>query len=213
MVIGILDWLKNLASYVSSLPAGYSKVTALAVYMILIFVYALFIWKVYKAISKKDIISINLGQYNSFEHPVANKVFAALLYFIEYIIILPFLIFFWYLLFAIVLLFFSENLSLENILLLSAAVVGSIRLLAYYKHEIAMDIAKLLPLTILGITILNPKFLELSRFVDSFNQLPELLLSVGYALVFIVSLEIILRFLDLFRRVIFDYGDEEEKDD
>jgi len=49
---------------------------------------------------------------------------------------------FWYILFALVLLFFSENLDLNEILLLSAAVVGSIRLLAYYKHEIAMEIAK-----------------------------------------------------------------------
>ncbi len=180
--------------------------------MALIFIYSLFIWNVYKTISKKDLISINLAQYNSFEHPVLNKIFAGILYFIEYIIILPFLILFWYIVFALMLLFFSENLSPENILLLSAAVVGSIRLLAYYKHEIAMDIAKLLPLTILGIALLNPKFLEISKFIESFRQIPELILSFGYALIFIISLEIVLRFLDLFKRIILNYSEEKEED-
>jgi len=176
----------------------------------LIVIYSIFIWKVYRAISKKDVISLNLAQYNAIEHSALNKMFAGILYFIEYLIVLPFLILFWYVLFALVLLFFSENLSLEGILLLSAAVVGSIRLLAYYKHEIAMDVAKLLPFTILAITLLSPRFFDIGRFVDSINQIPELILSVGYALIFIIVLEMALRFLDLFKRIIVNAEDDEE---
>ncbi len=186
------------------LPAIYQRIFAVGFFMIAIFFYSIFIWKVHKAVSRKDIISLNLRQYNSLEHPILNKVLGGLLYFIEYIVILPFLVLFWYALFALVLLFFSENLSLEQILLLSVAVVGSIRLLAYYNAEISTEVAKLLPLTILGITILSPKFLELGRFADSISQIPELLLSVGYALFFVVGLEIVLRFLDLFKQIIVD---------
>lgn len=201
--------LSNLSdSYLTTTPDIYQKILIVASYMALISIYSLFVWKVYRAISKKDIISINLAQYNSFEHAVFNKLFAGILYFIEYLIILPFLILFWYILFALALLFFSENISLENILLLSGAVVGSIRLLAYYNHEISSDIAKLLPLTILGITLLNPKLLNITAFIDSFKQIPELLLSFGYALMFIIILEILLRFLDLFKRIILNFGDE-----
>ena len=210
MVIQITAALNVFINYLDTLPLTYQNIFTVAIYMALIVVYSIFIWKVYKAISKKDIISLNLAQYNSFEHAALNKMFAGFLYFIEYIIVLPFLILFWYIVFSLVILFFSENLDLDEILLLSAAVVGSIRLLAYYKHEIATDVAKLLPFTILAITLLSPRFFDLTRFVDSIGQIPELLLSVGYALVFIAILEIILRFLDLFKRIIVN---ADEKDD
>ena len=172
--------------------------------MILIVLYSIFVWNVYRAISRKDIISLNLQQYNSFEHPTLQKLWAGFLYLLEYIIVMPFLILFWYIIFALVLLFFSEDLSVEQILLLSAAVVGAIRLLAYYKHDLATEVAKLLPLTILGLMLLSPGFLNISRFVESIGQIPELLLSIGYILAFIVCLEIILRALDLFKRLITD---------
>lgn len=207
---GIVSLLSGFFEYMGTLPESYQNIFIVALYVCLIFIYSVFIWKVYRAISKKDVISLNLAQYNYIEHAALNKMFAGILYFIEYVIVLPFLIMFWYILFALVLLFFSENLSLEEILLLSAAVVGSIRLLAYYKHDIAMDVAKLLPFTILAITLLSPRFFDLSRFVDSINQIPELVLSVGYALIFVVILEVILRFLDLFKRIIVNTNDEDE---
>src|SRR3989344_488249 len=203
MVIG-LDFFRKEILAIESLPIIYQHIFTVAFFMVLIFVYSNFIWKVYRAISRKDIISLNLGQYNYLEHAVLKKILAGILYFIEYIIILPFLILFWYVLFALVLLFFSENLSLEQILLLSAAVVGSIRLLAYYKQEIAMDVARLLPFTILAIILLSPRFLDVGRFLDSINQIPELILSVGYILFFVVGLEIVLRFLDLLKRILVD---------
>ena len=203
MVMNLVILFNNMVDSFENLPLIYQKIFTVAFFMSIIVLYSIFVWKVYRAISRKDIISLNLAQYNSIEHPVSNKILGGVLYFIEYILILPFLVLFWYVLFALVLLFFSDN-SLEQILLLSVAVVGSIRLLAYYNTEISAEIAKLLPLTILGITILSPKFFEIGRFADSFGQIPNLLLSVGYALLFVVGLEIVLRFLDLFKRIIVD---------
>lgn len=175
-----------------------------AVYILLISIYSIFIWKVHKLISRKDIISLNLRQYNSFDHPTINKIFAGVLYFIEYVIVLPFLVLFWYILFALVLVLFSEIDSIEQILLLSAAVVGSIRLLAYYNKEISAEIAKLLPFTILAITLLSHKLMDVARFNDLAGQLSQFFSFVFYVLLFIVGLEIILRFLDLFKRIIVD---------
>src|SRR3989344_4927196 len=169
MVIG-LDFFRKEILAIESLPIIYQHIFTVAFFMVLIFVYSIFIWKVYRAISRKDIISLNLGQYNYLEHAVLKKILAGILYFIEYIIILPFLILFWYVIFAGVLLFFSENISIEQILLLSAAVVGSIRLLAYYDSDIAAEVAKLLPFTILAITLLSHKFLNISKFTEAINQ-------------------------------------------
>ncbi len=201
MVIGPIN---NILSYVDSLPEIYQKIFTVAVYMVLIFIYSIFIWKVHKAISRKDVISLNLRQYNSFDHPTVKKLFAGILYFIEYIILLPFLILFWYILFALVLIFFSEIVSIEQILLLSAAVVGSIRLLAYYNREISAEVAKLLPFTILAITLLSHKLMDVTRFNETINLIGDYGIFVFYALIFIVALEVILRFLDLFKRIIVD---------
>ena len=107
MVMNLASLFNGMVDSFESLPLIYQKIFTVAFFMILIFFYAIFIWKVHKAISRKDIISLNLKQYNSIEHPVSNKILAGILYFIEYIIVLPFLVLFWYVLFALVLLFFS----------------------------------------------------------------------------------------------------------
>ena len=199
-----MNIVSSFLSYISSLPETYQKIISVAIYITLICIYSVFTWKVHKLISRKDIISLNLRQYNSFDHPTINKVSAGILYFIEYAIILPFLVLFWYILFALVLILFSEIASIEKILLLSAAVVGSIRLLAYYNSEISAEIAKLLPFTILAITLLSHKLMDVVRFNDLINQIYDLPRFVLYVLLFIVCLEIILRFLDLFKRIIID---------
>ena len=204
MVIDIGGWIQTFTAGLQTQPRIYQHIFTVAFFMILIFLYSIFVWKVYRAISRKDIISLNLQQYNSFEHPTLQKLWAGFLYLIEYIIVLPFLILFWYVIFALALLFFSEDLSIEQVLLLSAAVVGAIRLLAYYKHDLATEVAKLLPLTILGLMLLSPGFLNASRFVESISQVPSLLFSLGYILAFVAGLEIVLRVLDLFKRIIVD---------
>lgn len=203
----IVEKISGFVDYIYSLPLMYQNIFTVATYMILIFIYAIFISKVYRLISKKDIISLNLQQYNSFDHPSLNKLFAGILYFIEYIILLPFLILFWYILFALALILFSDIASLDQVLLLSAAVVGSIRLLAYYNNEISAEVAKLLPFTILAITLLSHKLIDISKFREFIGNIQESIIFVGYVLLFIVCLEIILRFLDLFKRIIVDDKD------
>ncbi len=204
MVFDVEAFLTSTLNIVNGLPLNYQRVVTVAVFMILIVFYSIFVWKVYKVIARKDIISLNLKQYNSFDHPTIEKMWAGVLYFIEYVIILPFLILFWYVFFALALILFSENFSIEKVLLLSAAVVGSIRVLAYYKHDLAAEVAKLLPMTILGLMVLSPAFLDFSRMIDALKQIPDLFLSIGYALIFVACLEIVLRFLDLFKRIIVD---------
>lgn len=203
----IVEKISGFVDYIYSLPLMYQNIFTVATYMILIFIYAIFISKVYRLISKKDIISLNLQQYNSFDHPSLNKLFAGILYFIEYIILLPFLILFWYILFALALILFSDIGSLDQVLLLSAAVVGSIRLLAYYNNEISAEVAKLVPFTILAITLLSHKIIDISKFREFMGNMQESIIFVGYVLLFIVCLEIILRFLDLFKRIIVDGKD------
>ena len=93
--------------------------------------FAILIWNFYRFVAKKNILELNLNQYNKAKHPVLEKIFESFLYFLEYIIIMPFLVFFWFAVFAIFLLLLSENLSTSQVLLIATVVVSAIRITSY----------------------------------------------------------------------------------
>jgi len=61
--------------------------------------------------SKRDLLKINLNQYNYADHPVLKKVLAICFYLIEYIIILPFFIVLSFVILAVVVL--AEGITLQ----------------------------------------------------------------------------------------------------
>ena len=184
---------------VDSLPTFAQDFINLFMIVVLIFIYVIFIWKLYKFISTKDILGLNLNQYNKSEYPIFTKLIAGAFFFVEYIIILPFLIFFWYAIFALFLIFLTDELTINSILILSAVIVASIRMTSYvpnYGEKLAADLAKLLPFTLLAVSLLSPGFFNFENILSQFNQLPEFFSQITSYLVFIVTLEIILRFFD-----------------
>jgi hypothetical protein len=194
---------------VSSLPERVQNFISLFLLVLIIFVYAIFVWKFYRFISKKNIISLDLRQYNRSKHPFLSKIWNYLLYILEYIIILPFFIFFWFGIFTIFLLFLTEDLPINTILLISAMVIGSIRMASYYKEDISKEIAKLLPFTLLAVSMTKSGFFDFQRILAQINQLPSFFNNILDYLIFIVILEIILRIFDiLFSKL--GINDEEE---
>ena len=162
---------------------------------LLIFLYSTFIWKLHKFISTKNILSLDLNKYNKAEHPTVAKVVAGGLYFLEYIIILPFLIFFWFSIFGISLTIFTD-LEIGTILVTSTVIVAAIRITSYSNEVIAKEVAKLLPLNLLAISLLVPGFFEFERILNNLNQIPDFLSQILSYLGFIILLEVILRFFD-----------------
>jgi len=122
------------------------------------------------------------------------------------VIILPFLVFFWFAILAIFLILLSKEQTVQNILLISSAVVASVRMTSYYKEDLSRDLAKMFPFTILVVFLLSPNFFSLPQVISKFLQIPLLLQNILYYLVFIIGLEIILRFFEM----IFSIGKTEE---
>jgi len=189
------------------LPSTAQDLIGLFLLVVLVVIYAVFIWKFYRFIAKKNIIELNLGKYSKAEHPVLAKFVASGLYFIEYIIILPFLIFFWFAIFTLFLIFLTENLEVSTLLLISAVIIAAIRMTSYYSEDLSKEIAKLLPFMLLAISLLSPNFFNLERIFAHFNQIPGFFGSIAYYLVFIIGLEVILRFFD-FIFSLFGVGEE-----
>jgi|TARA_Y100000310_G_scaffold262802_1_gene272610 hypothetical protein len=195
--------------FISSLPLFFQNFINLLLIVFLVVAFSIFIWKFYRFISTKNIIELNLNQYNKTEHPLFAKLLAGAFYLLEYLIILPFLIFFWFSVFTLFLIFLTENLEISSLLLVSAVIIAAIRMSSYYKEDLAKDLAKLIPFTLLAVSILNPKFFSVERIFNQFAELPNFFNEIFVYLIFIIILEIILRSFDFVFSV---FGLEKEKE-
>lgn len=182
--------------FLSLLPTWAQNFMGLFLLVLLIVIYAIFIWKFYRFISRKNIITLNLKELNKSQNPFWSKTFGIILYIAEYILILPFLIFFWFAIFAIFLIFLTENLSVSAILILSATIIGAIRMTSYYNEDVSKELAKFLPLTLLAVSMTKPNFFNFERILSQISQLPQFFHSIITYLLFIVMIEIILRFFE-----------------
>jgi len=185
-------------SFLSLLPLWVQNFVGLFLLVLVIVIYAIFVWKFYTFIARKNIIGLNLSQYNKANHPLLVKMTAVGLYFVEYILVLPVLVFFWFAVFTLFLMFLIENsIPMGTILLISATVIAAIRMTSYYRKELSQDVAKLFPFTLLAVAVLEPGFFKenfLERVASRIIEIPDFLGLILTYLVFIVLLEAVLRF-------------------
>jgi len=176
-------------------PDDQKVLFSLIVYTILILMYSIFIWKFYRFLASRDIIQLNLSQYNYSNHPVLEKVAAVGLYALEYLIILPFLVFFWFAILSIFLLVLSESQNTLQILLISAAIIASTRVTSYISEDLSKDLAKILPFTILAAFILGSSFFDSDLVIIKISQIPSLFDNIVTFVVFIFIIEFVFRIL------------------
>ena len=199
--------LNNSLNSISSLfPEPYKSYLVLGIFILLISIYSIFVWKFYRFLAKRDLLELNLNQYNNSDHPFLKKFFEVLLFIAEYIIILPVVVFFWFFVISIILLLLAKEHSISNILLISATMVGAVRISAYYNEDLSKDLAKLFPLTVLAVAFLTPNFFDLNDTISKISEIPNLFTNIIFYLISIVILEFILRIFFL----IIPNNDEEE---
>jgi len=190
MVLEIIS--NSLESLWASVPAEYRVLFSLLLYTVFIALYAIFIWKFYKFLASKEIIQLNLKQYNYSSYPGLEKLFAIGLYTIEYLVILPFLVLFWFTILSLFLLMLSKQ-GAEQILLVSAAIIASTRITAYISEDLSKDLAKILPFTVLATFILGENFFDVSSLIEKILQIPLLFNNILIFIIFIFIVEFVLR--------------------
>ena len=182
--------------FVASLSPMWRSFLGLFIIVIFITLYAIFILKIYKWVATKNILELNLKQYNTSSHPVWSRLAGIGLYLLEYIIILPILVFVWFVIFTIFLIVSAGDIPVATLLVISAAVIASIRMTAYYKKSVSAEVAKLLPLNLLAVSILTLNFLNVDKILSNLSQIPGYFGQILSYLLFIVVLEIVLRLFD-----------------
>ncbi len=183
---------------------------------ILTAIYIIFIWKLHIFISTKNILRLNLNKYNRTKHPLLAKIFAGLLYFLEYIIILPILIFFWFMIFAVLLIFIARGMEPSAIILLAALTIAVLRVVAYipkYGESASAETAKIIPFTLLAVGLTEPLFFDSEEILSRVSEIPQLFQGLSQYIFFIVAVELALRFLTFIVSVFEKKGGTEIKED
>ena len=89
----------------------------------------------------------------------------------------------------------ARNQSVDSILLAAMAVVGSIRMCAYYNQTLSTDLAKILPFALLGITLIDRSLVNIPTSSANLQEAVEYWETMVYYMAAVVILEVIMRSL------------------
>ncbi len=194
---GIVQTLQSVDYY----SVIYTMITTtyleLLIFTIGIFLYAVFIWFFYKNLGKRDLFKLDLSKYDLPEekHGGLKKAVSTFLYILKYGIIFPFYIAFWFVVFSIFLFVLAKNVTVRQIALISIAMVSAVRITSYLNEDLSHDLAKLTPLALLGVFLIDPNFFSWDLLIARLGLIPSLGLELLYFLSFSILLEWVLRIL------------------
>jgi hypothetical protein len=156
-------------------------------------VYSILIFNFYRFLARKDIFELNFTRYEQTRFRLFRMVLHLIFYVGQYLILFPVIAFAWFVLITVFLVFLAKTQSMESTLLVSMAILSSIRITAYYNESLSRDLAKMLPFALLGIYVVDLTYFSFSTSLDAllraFNQWE----SVAYYLIFVIGLEFALR--------------------
>jgi hypothetical protein len=188
----------NLSSNLNLLAESYSENFSsnflnVLVYSAGIAFYAIVVWFYYRALAKRDTFTPKIRYPGELGGTFWTNLKVVFDFLLKYIIIFPFISFFWFLVLSAFLLFGSRSQDISLMLLMAMSIVAASRIIAYFNEEIAENVAKIVPLGLLGFFITSPTSFTLSSAIHGFTLLPPYLYLILQYLTYIVALEFILR--------------------
>ena len=170
----------------------------LALRAVVIVVYLIFIFEFYRFVARRDIFKLRFRRYargvigRSVES-VGNFV-RIVLYVVEYLVVYPVLTIVWYVFYLFLVVLLAPGVDIGILLVTAMAIVTAIRVTAYYSQNLSQDLAKMLPLGILGALILEDSPALPSEIpVDVVVAVAEQWETILLYLLFLVLLEFVLR--------------------
>ncbi len=172
---------------------AYNLLEPVGFYILGMSIYTLFVFKFYRFLAAKNIFEFDGSRLEESKHPAIRLALRAIFYVAQYLFVFPLVAFFWFATFTVLLSFLAPDRPFSDILLVSLAVVGTIRVSAYVTEDLSRDLAKILPFAVLGIFIVNVSFFKTSESFEVLSQANDNRESILYYLVFLIILEFALR--------------------
>ena len=173
--------------------AAYDLLEPLAIYIMGMSIYALFIFHFYRFVSSKDVFHFDLSEIKKSKFRGLRVLYSGVLYLAKYLFLFPFVAFVWFMAITVLLSFLAPNRPFADILLVAMAVVATIRVSSYITEELSRDLAKILPFAVLGIFIINVSFFKSSESFEVLKQADDNREAILYYLGFLIGLEFALR--------------------
>jgi hypothetical protein len=175
-------WINDFS--VDKLISGdFSDLFAIFYLVISIAIYAIVIWHFYRFIARRDCFKISPRRHKK------------TIGFLKYTFAFPFVAFLFFAGFSLLLLFLTKNLSIDQVLSTSFAIIVAIRITAYYNEDLSKDVAKMLPFALLGLFLVDPSYFNWGTINTRISELPEFFTLMAQYILFIVLIEWILRML------------------
>ena len=185
-----------------SLDHALRTLLPVAVFVLAMVIYAVFVFKFYRFIAGRDIFSFDLSKNDRSSVPVLRDFFSLIGYAIKFIVLFPAFAFLWFAILTVMLTFLSEGRQLSAILTIALATVSAIRVCAYYDEDLSRDLAKILPFAVLSFFLLDASPLDVPASLEVLRQANAQWATIFYYWVFLIALEFALRVIyGLFRAV------------
>ena len=167
---------------------------ATAIFTLAIALYVLLVWHYFHLVAKRDLLKFNKIKGDGFWVTVGNLA-GEFVYLLEYLIVFPIITFLFFGVFALAMLFLAKEQPLESILLISITTISATRVMAYYNEDASQELAKLIPIVLLGAYLTTPSFFSLELVLSRLQELPAFMNRIGGFILFTVVLEISLKIM------------------
>lgn len=141
-------------------------------------IYSIFVWYFYRFISRRELIPIRLLQGKDGKLSIKSII----KYSIAYVTLFPLIIFVWFFVLGYFIFIVAQDMPIHLSFFISMAIIGVVRIVAYFKEEASKEVAKMIPYAMLSIFLTsavvytNPNFVEPSELLDGltlFTETPE----------------------------------------
>ena len=178
-----------------TVDAALDLLVPVAIYVLGMAVYAVFIFKFYRFLASRDMFALDFSKYEESRFKLVRGFLHLVSYGAKYIILFPAFAFFWFAVLTLILVFLSQERAFSEILLIALATVSAIRLTAYYDEDLSRDLAKILPFAVLAIFLIDGSFFKVYESLDVLGQVNDHRERIVYYLLFLIALEFALRLI------------------
>ena len=191
------------------IPPIQGDLVQIATYGVLMVVYGIIVWHYYRNLAKRDILHTTEEKGYSLGVKLKNflKKFSV---FVGYIVAFPLITVIWFGILFFFILLLGKARPIEGLIAISVAIIFATRIAAYYKEDLARDMAKLIPFALLGVFIVDPSYFSIDLAIERIYSLPGFVIQLLEAVVLLVVLEWVLRILYIIKKKIF--GSKEIKE-
>ena len=165
------------------------------VYVLGMSIFAIFVFKFYRFVAARDVFELDIGKYEGLSFRWMRSLLHRILFVVKYLLLFPVFAFFWFAVLTVILAFLSKDQTFSQTLLIALVTVSAIRVTAYYKEDLARDLAKILPFAVLSALLINSSFSSVSDSLDRLRMAGDYSETIFYYLVFLIALEFVLRLL------------------